>query len=52
MTYITPQVPPAGAVQDFAWPIGVNVMARYPPFPFVNPSEMNQTDGTPPPQVV
>ena len=52
MNYIVPQLPPVGAVQDFAWPIGVNVMARYPPLLFVMPSEINQTDCTPAPQVV
>src|SRR4029077_18194698 len=52
MNYIVPQLPPADAVQDFAWPIGVNVMARYPPTLLVKPSEINQTDCAPPPQFV
>ena len=52
MNYIVLQVPPVGAVQLFACPIGVTVMARNPPLLFVKPSEINQTDCTPPPQVV
>ena len=52
MNYIRCQVPLAGAIQDFAWPMGVTVIARYPELTVVELSEMNHTDCTPPPQVV